>query len=128
MSLATERNSNIKYSCKHEHYENYKLFTLFLEETRNLFKRWPLSLWWISNKTIIEVGNIICKSCYFQKKFHKSYKKTNYFFCGSAFLYFHETKISRWFFHDFGGLHKNMNCAFPLKFALFKQGSLTFLV
>ena len=29
---------------------------------------------------------------------------------------------------DFLGLHKNMNCAFPLKFALFNQGSLTFLV
>ena len=29
---------------------------------------------------------------------------------------------------DFWGSHKNMNCAFPLQFALFNQGSLTFLV
>ena len=29
---------------------------------------------------------------------------------------------------DFWGSHKNMNCAFPLQFALFSQGSLTFLV
>ena len=33
-SLETERNSDIKYSYKHEHYKNYKLFTLFLEETQ----------------------------------------------------------------------------------------------
>ena len=30
--------------------------------------------------------------------------------------------------HDFWRLHKNINCAFPLKFVLFNQGSLTFLV
>ena len=28
---------------------------------------------------------------------------------------------------DFWGLYKNMNCAFPLKFALLNQGPLTFL-
>ena len=29
-----------------------------LKETRNSFKKWPLNYWWISNKTIMEVGNI----------------------------------------------------------------------
>ena len=28
-----------------------------LKETCNLLKKLPLNLWWISNKTIIEVGN-----------------------------------------------------------------------
>ena len=39
MSLAAKENSDIKYSYKHEHYENYKLFTIFLDETRDLFKK-----------------------------------------------------------------------------------------
>ena len=29
-----------------------------LKKTRNSFKKWPLNFWWISNKTIMEVGNI----------------------------------------------------------------------
>ena len=29
-----------------------------LKETRNSFKKWPLNLWWISNKAIIELENI----------------------------------------------------------------------
>ena len=29
-----------------------------LKERRNSFKKWPLNLWWFTNKTIIEVGNI----------------------------------------------------------------------
>ena len=27
-------------------------------QTRNSFKTWPLNLWWISYKTIVEVGNV----------------------------------------------------------------------
>ena len=30
--------------------------------------------------------------------------------------------------NDCWGLHKNMNCTFPLKFASFNQGPLTFFV
>ena len=128
MSLATERSSDIKYSCKHENYENYKLFTLFLEETHNLFKRWPLNLWWISNKTIIEVGNIIYKSCYFQKlSSQKLWKHTITFFMTVLFNFFMRQTLAD-DLDDFWGSHKNMNCAFPLQFALFNQGSLTFLV
>ena len=36
-------------------------------------------------------------------------KTRNCFFCDSAFEYFHETTLT----DDFGGLHKNVNGAFP---------------
>ena len=39
---------------------------VFLKETRNSFKKLPLNLWWISNKTIMEVGKYY-KSCYIEK-------------------------------------------------------------
>ena len=123
-SLETERNSDIKYSYKHEHYKNYKLFTLFLEETRNLFKRWPLNLWWISNKTIIEVGNIIYKSCYFQKFSSQKLLKHSYFFCDSTFYFFHEANISR----SFSEVAQKYELRLSFKVCVVTQGSLTFLV
>ena len=32
---------------------------IYFKETRSLFKKWPLNLWWISNKTIMEFGDIM---------------------------------------------------------------------
>ena len=63
---------------------------------RNSFKKWPLHLWWISDKTIIEVGNIT-KAATLKSVLHLSYKNTQLLFCDSAFSYFHETNINRWF-------------------------------
>ena len=37
--------------------------------TRNSFKKWPLNLWWISNKTLMKVGNIT-KAATFKSFFH----------------------------------------------------------
>ena len=45
---------------------------LNLNETRNSIKKWPLNLWWISNKTIMEVGNIT-KAVFFKTFLHLSY-------------------------------------------------------
>ena len=55
-----------------------------LKETRNSFKKWPLKLWWIYNKTIIEVENIK-KAATFKCFLHLSYKNTLLFFCDSTF-------------------------------------------
>ena len=33
-------------------------FYFILKETRNSFKKWPLKLWLISNKTVMGVENI----------------------------------------------------------------------
>ena len=76
---------------------------------RNSFKKWPLELWWISNKTLMKVGNIT-KAATFKSFLHLSYKTCNYFFCDSAFSFYMRKKVS----DGFWGLHKNMNCAFPL--------------
>ena len=46
-----------------------------LKETHNSLKKWPFNLWWISNKTIMKVGNI--KKAATSKSFlHLSFKNT----------------------------------------------------
>ena len=81
-----------------------------LKETINSFKKWPLNLWHISNKTIMEVENII-KSATFKSFLHLSNKNTQLlFFVAVLFnIFIRQTLID-----DFLGSHKNMNCAFPL--------------
>ena len=66
---------------------------------------------WILNKTIKEVGNIT-KAATFKSFPHLSYKNTQ--------LLFFETVLFNIFMRqilsdDFWGLHKNINCAFPLR-------------
>ena len=85
-----------------------------LKETRNSFKKWPLNLWWISNETITEVGNIT-KVATFKSFLHNSYKNTQLLFLWQCFLIFF---LRQTLTDDFWGLHKNMNCAFPLRFTL----------
>ena len=67
-----------------------------LKETRNSIKKWPLNLWWVSNKAIIEVGNIT-KAATFKGFLHLSYKNTQLLFCDSVFSIFQEKIINRWF-------------------------------
>ena len=58
----------------------------------------------------MEVGNIT-KAAAFKSFLHRSYKNTQIFIlCGSTFYFFIRHTLT----DDFGGLHKNMNCAFPL--------------
>ena len=84
-----------------------------LTETRNSFKKWPLNLWWTSNKTIMEIGNIT-KTASFKSFLYLSYKNTQLLLLWLCFLiFFLETKIT----NDFWGLHKNINCAFHLTFS-----------
>ena len=52
----------------------------------------------------------ITKAANFKSFLHLSYNNTRLLFQNSAFLYFHETKLT----DCFGGLHKNMNCVFSL--------------
>ena len=71
---------------------------LLLKETRNSFKKCPLNLWWISNKTIMEVGNI-AKAASFKSFLHLSYKSMQLpFFVKVLFKHFHVTNIHQWFF------------------------------
>ena len=66
-----------------------------VKEMRNSFKKWPLNPWWISNKTIMEVGNTT-KAAIFKSFLHLSYKNTQLlFFCDSVFQYFHKTNINK---------------------------------
>ena len=60
-----------------------KIKTVSLKEKQNSFKNWPLNLWWISNKTIMEVGNIT-KAATFPSFLHLSYKNTTLLFWDSA--------------------------------------------
>ena len=76
--------------------------------TRNSLKKWPLNLWWISNKTIMEVGNIL-KAVTFKSFLHLSYK--NIFLWTVLFNIFMRQTLAG----DFLGLHKNMNWAFSLR-------------
>ena len=73
-----------------------------LKETRNSFKKWPFNLWWISNKTFMEVGNIT-RAATFKSFFHLNYKNTQLLFLWQYFLIFswekHKTMI-------FGGYTK----------------------
>ena len=79
-----------------------------LKETRNSLKKWPLNLWWISNKTSMEVGKIT-KAATFQSFLDLSYKNTQLPFLWTVLFNIFITLTD-----DFWGLHKNMNCAFPL--------------
>ena len=58
-----------------------------LKKTHNSFKKWPLKLWWISNKTIIEV-EFITKATTFKSFLHLSYKNTQLPFLWQYFLIF----------------------------------------
>ena len=69
-------------------------YTVILKETHNSFKTWPLNFWWISNKTIMEDGNIT-EAATFNKFSLPELLKHNYFFCDSTLNYFHEIKIKR---------------------------------
>ena len=91
-------------------FKGYYNLTKLLKETRNSFKKWPLNLWWISNKTDTENGNIT-KATTFKSFLYLSYKKIQLLaFVTVLFNYFHETMVNLF---DFGGLHKNKDCAFP---------------
>ena len=70
---------------------------------------WPLNLWWISNKTIMEVGNIT-KAATFKSFLHLSYQHTITFLVTVLFNLFRRQTLN----DDFWGWHKNTNCAFPL--------------
>ena len=66
MSLKTERNSDIKYLCKHEHYENLNFLPLFRGNTQFVQK--------VTFETLMNFKQnhhrswkITYKSCYFQK-------------------------------------------------------------
>ena len=64
------------------------------------------------NKTIMEVGNIT-KAAIFKSFLHLSYKNTQLLFLWTVLfnIFMRQTLTD-----DFCGLHKNMNCAFPLKY------------
>ena len=83
-----------------------------LKEMRNSFKKWPLNLWWISNKAIMEVGNIT-KVTIFKCFLPLSYRNTQLLFFVTMLFHIFMRKT---LINDFWGLHKNMNCAFPLSF------------
>ena len=83
---------------------------VLLKETRNSLKKWPLNLWWISNKTFMEVGNIT-KAANFKSFLHLNYKNTQLQF---LLQFFFNIFIRQTLTDDFGGLHKKMNRAFPL--------------
>ena len=89
-------------------------FEKHLKEMRSLFKKWPLNLWWISNKTIIEVGNIT-KAATFKSFLHLSYKNTQLlFFVTVLFNIFMRQTLTNdtW----------PMNCMFPLRTNFVKNG------
>ena len=81
-----------------------------LKETRNLFKKWPLNLSWISKKAITGVGNIT-KTATFKSFLHLSYKNKQLVFSWQCFLIF---LIRKKLTDDFWWLHKNRNYTFPL--------------
>ena len=68
---------------------------------------------WISNKTVMEVGSII-KAATFKSFLHLTYKYKQLFFLTVLFDNFMIQTLT----DDFWGLHKNMNCPFPLKMKL----------
>ena len=53
--------------------------------------------WWISNKTIMEIGNA-SKAATFKYFLHQNYKNTELLlFVTVLFNYFNETNIKQWF-------------------------------
>ena len=98
-------------SCKRS-----SLPEMFLKETRNSSEKWPLNLWWISNKTIMAIGNV-SKAATFKSFLHQSYKnKQLLFFVTVIFTYFMRQTLT----NNFLELHKNKNCAFPLRKSVLK--------
>ena len=91
----------------------FDTFYLNLKETCSPFKKWPLNLWWISDKTIMEVGSIT-KAANFKGFLHLSYKNTKLLFFVTVFFKIFMRKTT----DHFWGLHKNMNCGFLLKILL----------
>ena len=59
---------------------------------------------------LLEVGNIT-KAANFKSFLHQSYKNTKLFFMTVLLNIFMRKKST----NDFWGLHKNMNCVFPLR-------------
>ena len=91
--------------------KNYKLFTLFLEEN-----------------AICSKGDVWTFDGFQTKlslKLQMLYTKATFFMTVLSSFFMKQTADD---LDDFGGSHKNVNCTFPLPFALFNQGSLTFLV
>ena len=59
-----------------------------LKETHNSNKNWSLNLWWISNKNIMEHGNVR-KATTFKSFLNQGYKNTQLLlFCVSVFQFF----------------------------------------
>ena len=108
--FTNETESYFLYCC-HWYSLKYQSFSFTIKETSSVFKKWPLNLWWTSNKTIMEVGNIT-KAATFKIFLHISYKITQLLFLWQCFLIFF---LRQTLTDDFWVLHKNMNCAFPLK-------------
>ena len=84
----------------------------FKENTLFVQKVTGSNLWWISNKSIIEVWSIT-KAATFNSFLHLNYKNTQLlFFVTVLFWYFHETDIKRWFLRvtQKYGLHISFNC------------------
>ena len=102
--MSRPRSIYVVSMCRSSH-QTCSIKKVFLKETRNSFKKWPLNLWWILNKTIIEVENITKAATF------KSFLTHNYFFVTVLFNIFMKQTLT----DDFWGLHKNMNCAFSLK-------------
>ena len=81
---------------------------------RNSFKKQPFNLWWISNKTIMEIENV-SKAVTFKSFAHQIIKTHNYFFLRQYFsIIFMRQTLTDYFW----GLHKNKNSVFPLKSTL----------
>ena len=77
---------------------------IYLKETHNLFKKWPLNLWWISKKKKNHYGSWKYYYCYFQKAatsksfLHLSYKNIQLlFFVTALFNIFMRKNINQWF-------------------------------
>ena len=71
-------------------------FRKSLKETPNLFKKWILNLWCVSNKAIMEVESIT-KVAIFKSFLSLSYKNTQLLSLWQCFLIFLEKNINRWF-------------------------------
>ena len=65
----------------------------------------------------MEVGNIT-KAANFKSSLHLGYKNTQILFLWTVLF---NTFMRQTLTDDFGGLHKNMNCAFPLTDPLFDK-------
>ena len=82
-----------------------------LQEACNSFKKWPVNLWWIQGKTIMEIENVQ-KAATVKSFFHQSYKSTPLLFLCHCFLIIFMTQTLN---NNFGGLHENKSRVFPLK-------------